>query len=227
MNIAIPRIVLADDHPLMLAALKAALSEVLPQAEIIICSSVEGALAAIEKCAGEIDLLLLDLDMPGSRGFTGLFTILRKFPVLPIAIISATQTPQIVHRALQYGAAGYICKSMSLPTMQEAVLSMLEGRRFIPPGLEQNSDLVQEIELGRRFSSLSAQQLKILAMIVDGKLNKQIGAELNVAEQTVKIHVSTILRKLNVQSRTQAAVLAERLFPSSSPDRIHDFSRRT
>ncbi|MBR0894567.1 response regulator transcription factor [Bradyrhizobium tropiciagri] len=206
------RIVIGDDHPLVQAALQSALSTVLSDLEIIACQSLDEALAALTGRAEEIDLILWDLTMPGVQDFAALFILLAQFPTVPVAIISARQDAATIRRAIAYGAAGYIPKSLGLPEMADAIARILAGEIWMPPntggrGSIQSADL----ELAARAASLSPQQLRILAMIVDGKLNKQIAAELDIAEQTVKGHVSTILRKLGVGSRTKAAVLAERL----------------
>ncbi len=206
------RIVIGDDHPLVQAALRTALSTALPDLDIIACQSLDEVLAVLSARPDDIDLVLWDLNMPGIQGFTGLFMMLAQFPTVPVAIISAKQDATTIRRAIAYGASGYIPKSLSLPAMADAVTRILAGEIWMPPniggrGSLQNSDL----ELASRLASLSAQQLRILGMIVGGKLNKQIANDLNIAEQTVKGHVSIILRKLGVGSRTQAAVLAERL----------------
>ncbi len=206
------RIVIGDDHPLVQAALRTALSTALPDLDIIACQSLDEVLAVLSARPDDIDLVLWDLNMPGIQGFTGLFMMLAQFPTVPVAIISAKQDATTIRRAIAYGASGYIPKSLSLPAMADAVTRILAGEIWMPPniggrGSLQNSDL----ELASRLASLSAQQLRILGMIVGGKLNKQIANDLSIAEQTVKGHVSIILRKLGVGSRTQAAVLAERL----------------
>jgi DNA-binding NarL/FixJ family response regulator len=206
------RIVIGDDHPLVQAALQSALSSVFTDLDMIACQSVDEILATLSGRTEEVDLILLDLTMPGVQGFAALFILLAQFPTVPVAIISARQDPATIRRAIAYGASGYIPKSLSLPAMADAIARILAGEIWMPPntggrGSIQNEDL----ELAARAASLSAQQLRILSMIVEGKLNKQIAADLDIAEQTVKGHVSTILRKLGVGSRTQAAVLAERL----------------
>ena len=206
------RIVIGDDHPLVQAALQSALSSVLPDLEIIPCQSLDEILAAVPDRIEEIDLILLDLTMPGVQGFAALFILLAQFPTVPVAIISARQDAATIRRAIAYGASGYIPKSLGLPAMAEAITRILGGEIWMPPNIGGRGSVQSEdVELAARAASLSPQQLRILAMIVDGKLNKQIAGELGIAEQTVKGHVSTILRKLDVGSRTQAAVLAERL----------------
>ncbi|MBR0718864.1 response regulator transcription factor [Bradyrhizobium liaoningense] len=206
------RIVIGDDHPLVQAALRSALSSVLDDLDIIACQSLDEALHALTGRAEEVDLILWDLTMPGIQGFAALFILSAQFPTVPVAIISARQDAATIRRAIAYGASGYIPKSLSLPEMADAVTRILAGEIWMPPNVGGRSSVQgADVELGARMASLSAQQLRILAMIVDGKLNKQIAGELDIAEQTVKGHVSTILRKLGVGSRTQAAVLAERL----------------
>lgn len=206
------RIVIGDDHPLVQAALQSALSTVLTDLEIIACQSLDEALAALTGTAEEIDLILWDLTMPGVQGFAALFILLAQFPTVPVAIISARQDAATIRRAIAYGAAGYIPKSLGLPEMADAIKRILSGEIWMPPNTGGRGSIQSaDFELAARVASLSPQQLRILAMIVDGKLNKQIAAELDIAEQTVKGHVSTILRKLGVASRTKAAVLAERL----------------
>ncbi|WP_166301064.1 MULTISPECIES: response regulator transcription factor [unclassified Bradyrhizobium] len=206
------RIVIGDDHPLVQAALQSALSAVLPDLEIIPCQSLDEVLAAVPGRIEEIDLILLDLTMPGIQGFAALFVLLAQFPTVPVAIISARQDAATIRRAIAYGASGYIPKSLGLPAMADAITRILGGEIWMPPNIGGRGSIQSEdVELAARAASLSPQQLRILAMIVEGRLNKQIAAEIGIAEQTVKGHVSTILRKLGVGSRTQAAVLAERL----------------
>lgn len=206
------RIVIGDDHPLVQAALRSALSTALSDLDIVACQSLDEVLVVLSERPDEIDLVLWDLNMPGIQGFTGLFMMLAQFPTVPVAIISAKQDATTIRRAIAYGASGYIPKSLSLPAMADAVTRILAGEIWMPPNIGGRGSLQSsDLELASRLTSLSAQQLRILSMIVAGKLNKQIANDLNIAEQTVKGHVSMILRKLGVGSRTQAAVLAERL----------------
>jgi DNA-binding NarL/FixJ family response regulator len=174
-------------------------------------TTVDEILALLFTAAGEVDLVLLDLHMPGNSGFTGLFLLQTEFPTVPVAILSAEHDPRTIRRAISYGALGYIPKSLSLDEMGAAIISILGGEIWTPAGALEPSGADGDVDLARRFSSLTAQQLRILTRIVEGKLNKQIADDLKIAEQTVKVHVSTILRKLNVLTRTQAAILAERL----------------
>ncbi|MBP2297804.1 LuxR C-terminal-related transcriptional regulator [Azospirillum picis] len=203
-------IVIGDDHPLVQAALRDALGRVMPGVRVIECPDLDSVMRAVAERPDGVDLVLLDLNMPGTHGFAGLFLMLADHPTVPVAILSALRDSDTIRRALAYGASGYIPKSLAMPAMADAIRAILAGETWAPP-LSAASVEAEEAELARRFASLSPQQLRILTMIVDGKLNKQIAGELNVSEQTVKVHVSSILRKLNVVSRTQAAVVAGRL----------------
>ncbi len=214
------KIIIADDHPLVQAALKNSLADLLPGAEILECYNLDEVMALVTRLAGEVDLVLLDLHMPGTHGFAGLFAMLSQHPTVPVAILSAVQEPAMIRRAIHFGASGYIPKALSLSAMAQAISAILRGEIFVPPGIRIESDAPSDpdVELARRFASLSVQQLRVLTMVVDGKLNKQIAGDLGVSEQTIKVHVSTILRKLGVISRTQAAVLAGPLFPGRRPE---------
>jgi DNA-binding NarL/FixJ family response regulator len=216
---AVTRIVVGDDHPLVQAALSAAFSGVSPAVEIVACYTLDEVLQAISADPAGIDLVLLDLNMPGAAGFAGLFIMLSQFPTTPVAILSAQSGTATIQRAMSFGASGYIPKLLSLPDMIAAINAILAGERWVPPhcGALADDARQEDLELARRFATLSPQQVRILSRIVDGKLNKQIAGELNVAEQTIKIHVSTILRKLQVSTRTQAAVLASKLAFHAQP----------
>ncbi len=210
------RIVIGDDHPLVQAALRTALAEVMPEAEIVECHTMAAVLAAVAREPDAIDLVLLDLNMPGTQGFAGLFLMQAQHPSVPVAIISALQDETTIGRAVAYGASGYIAKSLPLGTMAQGIRAILDGEIWTPAshGHGQGQGHVApdgDAELARRFASLSPQQIRILMLIVEGKLNKQIAAELAIAEQTVKIHVSAILRKLGAVRRTHAAMIAQRL----------------
>ncbi len=215
-------IIVGDDHPLVQAALRSAFADALPHVRLSECYNLDEVMAEVAKQADDVDLVLLDLNMPGTNGFAGLFAMLQQYPTVPVAILSAIQEPSMIRRAIHFGASGYIPKSLSLPAMADAISEILRGNIWVPPGINIAPDAPDDAdaELARRFATLSVQQLRILTMIVEGRLNKQIAGDLGIAEQTVKVHVSTILRKLRVISRTQAAVLAERLYPrmSSKPE---------
>jgi len=206
------QIIVADDHPMVQAALRAALTTALPEIEIIACHTLEGVSQAVAVNPAAIDLILLDLGMPGVQGFSGLFLLLAEYPTIPVAIISAQESPMTIRRSVAYGASGFLPKSLGLPELAKAISNILAGDIWVPPNFRSDAPMTDEDnDMARRFSTLSSQQVRILMMIVEGKLNKQIASSLNVAEQTVKVHVSTIFRKLGVRSRTQAAVLLQRV----------------
>lgn len=207
-----PYIVIGDDHPLVQAALRSALAGAFPGARIEECLDLDAVTNAVRPAPSAVDLVLLDLNMPGSDGFTGLFMMLAHFPTVPVAILSAVQDASTIRRAIAYGASGYVPKSLGLAEMVGAIEAILSGAIWVPPWAEGGGETSQDdAAAAQRFASLSHQQLRILTMIVQGRLNKQIAAELGISEQTVKIHVSTIFRKLGVATRTQAAIMAERL----------------
>jgi DNA-binding NarL/FixJ family response regulator len=212
------RIVIADDHPMVQAALRSALVAVLPDLELIACRSVDEVIEVLAGDRHEVDLVLLDLTMPGTDGFAGLFLLHAHHPTLPVAIVSAKQDGETIRKAITFGASGYIPKSLDLPEMVEAIRCILDGEVWTPSRFGISTAADPDAAFSARLASLSSQQLRILTRIVDGKLNKQIAGELEIAEQTVKVHVSTILKKLGVVSRTQAAVLCERLLSTGTRD---------
>ncbi|HYC01900.1 MAG TPA: response regulator transcription factor [Azospirillaceae bacterium] len=206
-----PVILVADDHPLVRSAVRSAVRHGHPGAELLECATLDEVLAALEARQGRVDLALLDLNMPGSQGLLGLFVLLGSHPTVPAAIISAVSDPATIRHALACGAAGYIPKSLPMEEIGAAVDLILEGGIFVPPGVEPEPPREAEVDLARRIASLSPQQTRVLAMMAEGKLNKQISFALGLAEQTVKQHVTQIFRKLGVASRTQAVILLNQL----------------
>jgi DNA-binding NarL/FixJ family response regulator len=197
-----------DDHPLFREALQFAINAAYPDARIVEASSIESAREQLTR-GGPFDLVLLDLAMPGVRGFEGLIGLRTLSPKLPIAVVSAHEDPRIIHEAMTCGAAGYISKSVRKPELAEAIQDIMEGLVYLPKGYDPpqpGEQANREDDLIARLSSLTPQQLRVLQMLRQGLLNKQIAHELDVGETTVKAHVSEILRKLNVASRTQAVI---------------------
>lgn len=211
------RIIIADDHPLVRGALRQALSTTFPSVAISEASSVDEAITAIET-GDDTDLVLLDLLMPGMNGFTGLFTLRAQFPAIPVAIVSAHQDIAILRKAITYGAAAFIPKSAPVEQIGAAVQAVLNGDVWLPDWARDALDAQEDgaaaddaNDVSARLSQLTPQQLRVLGMLSEGKLNKQIAYELSVTEATVKAHVSAILRKLGVHSRTQAVIIAREL----------------
>lgn len=206
------RIIVADDHPLFREALQQAIGNIIEDVAFIEADSVD----SLEKVAAEnedADLVLLDLDMPGAHGFSALAWLRAQYPILPVVIVSAASDPRVMRSAIEFGASGFIPKSSNLSTIAEAVKAILAGEVWLPEVARSADDdsLSQDQELARRIASLTPQQFRVLMMLADGLLNKQIAAELDVSEATIKAHVTAIFRKMDVRSRTQAAVAARRL----------------
>jgi len=203
------RIIIVDDHPLFRAALRQTLNA--GEAE----SGVEeaGDLAALEALLAadrECDLLLLDLNVPGARGFSGLLLMRAQYPDVPVMIVSAVEDRSVVRRAFELGASGYLSKSADPADIRRAIATVLEGGIFVPAGLDLEAGDEQSALL-RRLQSLTPQQVRVLMMLKDGMMNKQIAYALSISEATVKAHVSAILQKLDVDSRTQAVIAAGRI----------------
>jgi DNA-binding NarL/FixJ family response regulator len=197
------RIIIADDHPLFRSALAHAVGRVWPDAAIIEASSAAEARAAL--AAGPAEALLLDLHMADSSGLSVLMDLRQDYPALPIVIVSASEEPRVAAAAAQLGAAGFIPKSASLDAMREGLAAVQSGDGWFPEaGVAADDDLA-------RIASLTPAQRRILAGIRQGLLNKQIAYELAISEATVKAHITAILRKLGVNSRTQAVLLAAKL----------------
>lgn len=212
------KFLVADDHPLFREAMLSALQQIVGSDMVLReASSLDETMAAIE-AEPEIDLLLFDLKMPGSAGLSGLLTLRKRFPKVPVLVISAIDESRVVNDVLRYGAVGFIPKSFSKPMLVEAIERTLAGDIFVPEDLDTSESEQSDEELeanheqmAERLATLTPAQLRVLELISEGMLNKQIAYELDISETTVKAHVSAILRKLNVVSRTQAVIVARAL----------------
>jgi DNA-binding NarL/FixJ family response regulator len=205
------RILIADDHPLVLGALRQAVSGAIPGVEIHEAHDFD-SLAATLEAHPDMDLVLLDLTMPGVRGFSGLLHLRAERPGVPVVVVSANEDRAVMRHCLEFGAAAYVPKSLDVETMRSAIRAVLDGGRWAPPDLDAKAAGNREASaLVKRLSSLTPQQVRVLMMLSQGLLNKQIAYELGVSEATVKAHVSAILQKLGVDSRTQAVILAARI----------------
>ncbi len=205
------RVVIADDHPMVRGALREAVSSALPGAEIREAGDLASLGTALARDTA-IDLVLLDLAMPGVSGFSGLLYLRSQHPEVPVVVVSATEDRVVMRRCIEVGAAGFIPKSTEIEMMREAIRMVLQGDIWTPGDLDPVLPTDPSVaDMMRRLASLTPQQLRVLMMLSQGRLNKQIAFELKVSEATVKAHVSAILQKLGVDSRTQAVIAVSRI----------------
>ena len=205
------RLVIADDHPLFRGALREAVSGVLGRAEIGEAATFEEVTDLLER-GGEVDLILLDLRMPGVRGFSGLMYLRAQYPSVPVVIVSANDDPAVIRRCMEFGASGFFPKTLGADALRAALTHVLQGELWTPPDVDFARDAdAESAAMIARLASLTPQQVRVLMMLSDGLLNKQIAYQLGVSEATVKAHVSAILQKLGVDSRTQAVIAAGRI----------------
>ncbi len=205
------QILIIDDHPLFRDAMKGALAGILANAAVREAASLDDGIKILDDDR-DCDLVLLDLKMPGVQGLSGLAFLRAQFPSIPVAIVSGQEEPAVIRRALALGASGFIPKSTPAEEMRRAVSSILDGEVWAPQVAKQLTDEEREIDdLSKRLATLTPQQVRVLMMLRAGLLNKQIAYELEVSEATVKAHVSAILLKLNVDSRTQAVIAAGKI----------------
>ena len=199
-------ILIADDHPLFRNALRHAVESQMPDTRIVLAADYDEVGDMISRNS-DADLLLLDLSMPGVSGFLGLIRLRNEHPTLPVIMVSATDDPATIRRTLDLGASGFIPKSSSMEQICEAIEEVLAGNIWLPPNINIDEELDDEIAgILANISKLTPQQQRVLDMIGDGLLNKQIAYSLGVSEATVKAHVSAVLLKLEVDSRTQAVI---------------------
>jgi DNA-binding NarL/FixJ family response regulator len=155
---------------------------------------------------------LLDLTMPGISGFSGLIYLRAQFPAIPVVIVSASDDGGTIRQSLDFGASGFIPKRFGVETLRDAIMKVLDGDIWVPADTDLSSQTDPELtRLRDRLVTLTPQQVRVLMMLSEGLLNKQIAYELGVSEATIKAHVSAILQKLGVESRTQAVIAAAKI----------------
>ena len=201
-------LVVADDHPMFRAAVSQALRSVVDGARVAEAAS-QSSLESVLAAEASVDLVLLDLTMPGAMGFSSLIWLRGEYPDLPVIVISSNDHPRTVRRAQQFGAAGFVSKAAPADVLGQAVGDVLAGGSWFEAARAERSE--QDAALAARLAQLTPQQFRVLMLLADGLLNKQIAAIMGLAENTVKIHVTAVLSKLECRSRTQAAVLVKSL----------------
>ena len=214
------RLVIADDHPLFRGALREAVGGLLERVDISEAGTYDELVELLER-SSDVDLVLLDLAMPGARGFSGLMYMRAQFPGVPVIVVSANDDPAAIRRCMEFGASGFIPKTLGVESMRGAISRILGGGVWTPPdvNLAGGSD-TEAAELMARMATLTPQQVRVLMMLSEGLLNKQIAYQLGVSEATVKAHVSAILQKLGVESRTQAVIAAAKIEAGQWPQSV-------
>jgi DNA-binding NarL/FixJ family response regulator len=207
------KVLVADDHPLFRMALKQAVAQAYPDAQVVEAETIDQLERLSE--AGEVfSLLLLDLNMPGAHGFSGLIYMRERNQGVPLVVVSASEEASIIHKAIEFGANGFIPKSAPMEMMVEAIEKVCSGQRWLPPNLLPRTNPLlndQHHDLAKSIASLTPQQFRVLGMLAEGQLNKQIAYELSVSEATIKAHMTAIFRKLGVRNRTQAVIRLQNL----------------
>jgi len=204
----IKTVLIVDDHPLFCDALELTLRSILPEAQTILTSDrLERAMVLLEDQTP--DLVLLDLNLPDVEGMGGLLRLKRSYPSLPVVVVSSMADNRMIGSCIRSGAKGFIPKHADRAIFETALLALQTGESFVPDGYVAAQTTCDSSEILDRLTSLTNQQGRILELICEGKLNKQIAFDLSIAETTVKAHVTAIMRKLGVQSRTQAVLVVQ------------------
>ncbi len=204
------KFLIVDDHPMVRAALEGALKRAHSKCDVHQATSLSEAQTALS-AQGGIDMVLLDLNIPGSDGLSGLHTLRASYPRVPVLVVSGFDEQRYQTEARAAGAAGFVSKAADTDQMLEAIAAVLAGDSYWPAHDETTMAEDETASLGEQLATLTPQQMRVLELLGQGMLNKQIAHELNIVESTVKAHVSAILRKLNVYSRTQAVLLAQKM----------------
>ncbi|MBT8082823.1 MAG: response regulator transcription factor [Gammaproteobacteria bacterium] len=204
--------IVADDHPLFREALIHAIRNCVDEARIVEADSLD-TLQSVVESHPDADLLFLDLNMPGVSGFSALAYIRNNHESLPTVIVSAMEDSAVIRRAIQHGASGFIPKSSPIATLEHGIRAVLDGEVWVPAGIDlRNGGLdSEEARIAAALSSLTPHQFRVMMMLGEGLLNKQIAFQLGVSEATIKAHVTAILRKMGVNNRTKAVLAVERL----------------
>jgi len=204
-------LVIADDHPLFRGALREAVTSVVPATNVAEAGSFGELTALLEKEA-DVDLVLLDLSMPGVSGFSGLIYLRAQYPAIPVVVVSASDDGDTIRRSMEFGASGFIPKRFGVEALREAIGKVIKGDVWTPSDVDLSAGVDPDVaKLRDRLITLTPQQVRVLMMLSEGLLNKQIAYELGVSEATIKAHVSAILQKLGVESRTQAVIVAAKI----------------
>ncbi|MBO9479846.1 response regulator transcription factor [Salinisphaera sp. G21_0] len=212
-------IIIADDHPLFRTALKSSVGHALKEPVIHEAGSIAELQMLLDNNASP-DLILLDLHMPGAHGLSGLIFLRGQYPDVPVVIVSASDDQQIIQKTKNHGASGFIPKSTPLDDLKAAIINVLDGENWWPDNF-QPVESRQSSDMEARLATLTPQQFRVLGMISEGLLNKQIAYDLNVSEATIKAHVTAIFKKLGVRSRTQAVIAIKALeieMPGQDPE---------
>lgn len=214
-----PNILIADDHPLFRIALKQATELAFDNAHIDEAGSIDDVMRLMEQ-SQPYDLLLLDLQMPGARGFSGLIYLRGQYPEVPVVVVSGNDQNKTIAKAMNHGASGFIPKLTDLPDMATAFKTIIDGAVWVPPGFSPDQQKIQEeeISIAETVASLTPQQFRVFTFLSEGMLNKQIAYELGVAEGTIKAHVTGILKKFGVYSRGHLIIAAQRLETEGLPE---------
>ena len=208
------KFIIVDDHPLFRGALSQALRASFENAHVQEAGSLDELTDRLA-AGGEIDLILLDLTMPGVHGVSGLLYLRAQHPEVPVAIVSASDDPGTIRHCLDCGASGFIPKSQPVERIREAIRSIMGGEIWLPADVDLSQPVGKSNGAGGAFVHPYAAAGGVLMMLGEGLLNKQIAFKLNVSEATVKAHVSAILQKLGVDSRTQAVIAINRISGSN------------
>jgi len=204
--------IVADDHPLFREALIHAIRNCVADAHIVEADSLD-TLQMVVEANQDADLLFLDLNMPGVSGFSALAYIRSNHESLPTVIVSAMDDPAVIRRSIQHGASGFIPKSSPISTLEDGIRAVLEGEVWLPDGIDLQDDRLggEEAKIAAALSTLTPHQFRVLMMLGEGLLNKQIAFLLGVSEATIKAHVTAVLRKMHVNNRTAAVLAVQQL----------------
>ncbi|WP_293762749.1 response regulator transcription factor [uncultured Paraglaciecola sp.] len=205
------KFLISDDHPLYREALISALQPLFENVDIIQSDGLDSTLEALQQHS-DFDLVLLDLNMPGCDSFYGLIRVSQDFPKVAVAVVSASDSVEVICKVMNLGAKGFIPKSTPTIVIAEALKQIMNGKNWFPEDMQTDiEDYVPAIDIAKLVGELTPKQFRVLRLLQNGLLNKQIAFDLSITEATVKAHISAIFRKFNVNTRTQAVLMLKYL----------------
>lgn len=206
------KFLIADDHPLMRDAIQGALSHCFENVTFLKSDSLDTTIAVLRKNRN-VSIIIFDLSMPGCDNFYGLLRIKELFPNIPMVVLSASDSPEVISQVMSFGAEGFIAKTTGTETIKEAIVTILKGGTWLSKASEKAILSVDNnaVDIAEKLKTLTPKQFQVVKLLKDGLMNKEIATTLNVTEATVKAHIGVVFKKLNVKTRTQIVLAVEKL----------------